>query len=154
MSLKLEVDPIVADVTLLTGQLRQTTFFVSVPDSVAPPSSQLVEQLNDSSLEFVPCQVGDTTHLLRVAAIAYVVVASSAPEFAGIEGTGALSSTVELQLVTGERLRGSLFVEGPGSSSRLSDHLNRNSERFLLLRTQGAATYVNRTAIVQVQEVS
>lgn len=150
MSLKLEVDRLAVLLASLAGDKRRTTFFVPVPDSVTSPFSCLTAQLDDPAIEFLPCRIDERTSLIRCDWIAYVEVESDRVDWVALEQAGGISTAIELDLVTGERLAGHLMMEGPEYARRVSDYLNRSTIRFVLLRTSAAAFYVNRRAVARV----
>ena len=58
---------------------------------------------------------------------------------------------VEIQLVGGQRLAGSLFDSSPADRPRVIDHLNR-ARRFVRLWTPTDQTLINTQHIVSVRE--
>jgi hypothetical protein len=149
-SLKLEVDRLSVELATLAGEKRRAAFFFPVPDSATSPLSCLVAQLNDAGVDFLPCRVTDRTELIRAEWIAYITVADDQVDWTRLDEAGAIPAAVELELVTGERVAGTLMMDGPEYARRVSDYLNRGSTRFLLLRTGGEAVYINRRALARV----
>lgn len=149
-SLRLEVGSLGVDLRTLDGHHEQISVFVSVPAGMTSLAAALAAQLEDRSLEFLPCRVGGRTSLLRIGWIASLEIAAELPDWRSLEEVGAIAHRVDVDLVNGDRVSGTLMVEGSEEARRVSDYLNRRAGRFVLVRTESAATYVNRHAIARV----
>jgi len=109
----------------------------------------LCERLNDPAALFVPFQGRGGLELAHLHWVAYFEVAGLAPEVQQRLDVGACREKVELELVSGETLRGELVYERPPESRRISDLLNAPEERFLLLVAAERTLYVHRQALLR-----
>ena len=65
-SLRLEVGSLEVDLRTLDGRREQISVFVSVPVGMTSEAAALAAQLEDRSLEFLPCRIGGRTSLVRI----------------------------------------------------------------------------------------
>ena len=103
-----------------------------------------------SFLPFSPAGPGRGVELVNRATVAYVEHPGLLPEVARLRELGAAVHRVEIELTTGETLRGDLLAVAPPDRSRLSDLLNRG-EAFLPLEDGGRTLFVHRDAIARVR---
>jgi hypothetical protein len=111
----------------------------------------LWEKLNDPGAVFIPFQSDGKVDLVHLYWVAYFEVAGLAPEVALRLEVGAVRERAELELVSGETVRGELIYARPPESRRISDLLNSPGERFLLLVDGDRTRYLHRHALVRVR---
>jgi hypothetical protein len=91
------------------------------------------------------------SQLVRLSSISYAVMTEPVPEVASLKTVGATLSQVELWLKSGDRLQGALIYEANRGEERVSDMLNRTSNRFLVLMDGQTTYFVLRDAVDRVQ---
>jgi hypothetical protein len=109
----------------------------------------LVERLNDPAAVFLPFLARGGLELVNLSWVAYFEVAELTPELQLRLEVGACRERAELELASGETLRGELVYERPPESRRISDLLNSPEERFLLMVAGQRTLYVHRHALVR-----
>ncbi len=137
----------------IRGEVLEVAFFLRGVDHHHGVSDEYIgTRLNDPSLKFIPICVGKSVELFQVAEIAYVEVSGPLPEIQEFDDANASHASVILHLVNGKRLDGALVFMMPPEQCRVSDVLNAAGLQFLLLVSAGRSYYVNRSAILRVQE--
>lgn len=124
-------------------------------DTPAPSGEPegLGARLNEPGAPFLPFSPAGPDRgleLVHRAAVAYVEHPGELPEVARLRELGAAAHAVEVELTTGELLRGELLAIGPPDRRRLSDLLNRG-ETFLPLADGERTLYVHRDAMARVR---
>jgi len=150
MSLALEVRSVPLGLVGFDGRATPGRLFLRAVGERGRPET-VGDRLNDPATSFLPLEIGARVELVHLAWVAYAVCAGREPEVAGREEVGALRKAVELDLVSGETLRGEFLYTLPRAQARVSDLLNRPGDRFLLLLTADETLFVQRTAIVRVR---
>ena len=135
----------------LSGQDIDATVFIHPVGHADYRSESVGDRLNDPDSPFLPCEIDGESQLLRLAAVAYVVLTEPAPEVESLETVGAIRSPVEFWLKSGDRLQGELFYEAKRGEERVSDMLNRTSSRFLVLTDRQNTYFVLREAVDRVR---
>lgn len=131
------------------GSSAPATLFLRGSTPRGPRPESVAERLNALDGEFLPCEIGGELALVNLAWIAYVECPAETEP--GVPEPGLRRAPAELDLVTGETLKGVLsYVSRPGRA-RVSDLLNAASDRFLLLVCPGRERHVRRTAILRVR---
>lgn len=132
----------------LTGNL----FLRDTPSPSRDPEN-LGTRLNEPGTHFVPFERDGRVEFVRLGSVSYVEHPAELPEVRRLRELGARSEPVEVDLATGELLRGDLLDIAPPEHCRLSDLLNQ-ADRFLLLASPGTTVYVARAAITRVRSPS
>lgn len=138
---------------LLWGEAVNTALYLR---DIASPSGEpegLGARLNEPGVAFLPFSLEERTELVRLAAVAYLEHPGELPEVRRLRELGAATHPVEIELMTGELLRGELLGFGSPDHPRLSDLLNRG-EHFLPVvdrESTERTRYVNRDAIARVR---
>ncbi len=151
MGLEIEVDKLAAHLVELDGSSFDVHFFLHQVGPHALRHESVGDRLNDPESRFLPCEIDGFTWLVRVAGIAYVRFDEPPPELALLEEVGALRARVDLLLRSGEHLRGELVYEARSPSGRVSDFLNADPQRFLLVHTRQGVFYVHRDAVSRIR---
>ncbi len=151
MDLEIKVDRLPAHLVELDGSSCEVEFFLHPFGPHSLRHESVGDRLNDRSSRFLPCQIEGFTWLVRVDAIAYVRFPEPPPELALLEEVGASHARVDVLLGSGEHLRGELVFEARSVNARVSDFLNTDPPRFLLVRTQQGVFYVNRNAVSRIR---
>jgi len=110
----------------------------------------VVQVLEDSS-GFLPIRVGGTVRLLGKHAIAWVAILSEEPS--EVTMLYDRQHRVEIELIAGTRLTGSILSSMPAARPRVIDHLN-SAVHFVRLWTPESHFVINKTQIVGVTELS
>lgn len=148
VSHRIEVTTIRAKVAPIHSEPITVDFFLR---PVGARGETLSERLNEPGISFVPVVVRGHAELLQLADIAYAETPDPQPEVAELEALGAWRRSVLIRLVSGEMVQGELIYVAPPERSRISDLLNADGARFLLM-VEGARTrYVQRAAIARVR---
>lgn len=149
----------------LVGRSELLAAQVFVADVVRGGRTQLIDDvvgLFEGEGAFVPMRVDSGVKLFGKDAIAYVAVRRRAPAVVGgpeDEETSEVFTLfdhqhrVEMELVSGIRLEGSLMDSSPSNRSRAVDHLNR-AGRFVRLWSAEEHYLVHKTQILQVTEMT
>lgn len=125
--------------------------FVHEASDLHPGAETLLDRLNHPQERFLPCRVGDREELVHLDQLAMIEQDTEPPELAALDELNALREETEMELVTGQTLRGELVYLAPSQRSRISDLLNHPTDRFLLTHTGGVYRYVHRGAVVRVR---
>jgi hypothetical protein len=134
-------------------------------DRVRQAKTQVLDDLAELLAEastFLPVKHGERVRMLAKHAVAWVSINPEAAELAVELEFDDLPSEVvtlydrehrvEVELVVGGSLHGTLFDSAPADRPRLVDHLN-STVGFVRLWTQDAHFLVNRAQILSVSEV-
>lgn len=125
--------------------------FVHQASDLHPGAETLLDRLNHPQDRFLPCQVGGREELLHLDQLAMIEQDTEPPELAHLDELNAFHGGMEMELVTGQVLRGEIVYLAPSERSRISDLLNHPTDRFLLTITGTVYRYVHRGAIVRVR---
>lgn len=125
--------------------------FVHRVSDLHPGAETLLDRLNHPQERFLPCRVAGREELLHLPQIAMIEQDGEAPELQALEELDALHVNAEVELVTGQILRGELVYLAPSQRSRISDLLNHPTDAFVLMTTGEMCRYVHRGAIVRVR---
>lgn len=139
-----------ARVVLLWGEAIAGSLYLRDASSPSGEPEILGARLNEAGVSFLPFSTDHRTELVRLAAVAYVEHPGKLPEVAHLQRLGATAHPVEVELMTGEILRGELLGFGPPNRSRLSDLLNSEAT-FLPFLDRDRTLYVNREAMARVR---
>jgi len=147
--LRIEVEP--ASVRVVTrGALKfLAEVFLHRASDLHPGAETLLDRLNHPSERFLPCRVGGREELIHLAHVAMIELEGEAPEIARLNELNARHVPVELDLVTGQTLRGEVVYLAPSQRSRVSDLLNHPTDKFLLMTTGEISRYVHRDSVVR-----
>ena len=140
MTYAIEVERISVRLRTLSGEDVAATCFIHPVGHADYRPESIGDRLNSSDTWFLPCEIEGESHLVRLSSIAYVELAEAPPELEMMEAVGAVRAPVKLRLKSGDSLEGELVYEAERGEERVSDMLNRHTERFLLL-TEGDTTY-------------
>lgn len=116
-----------------------------------PGVETIGDRLNNSEEKFLPCQTETEVCLIRIGAIAYLECIDPGPELTRIDEVGGARVRVQVDLTTGDRLEGHILCELP-EGYRLSDFLNTDGNRFVLLSEGQRTLFVNKSAIDRLVE--
>lgn len=125
--------------------------FVHQASDLHPGAETLLDRLNHPHERFLPCRVGGRDELLHLDQMAMIEQDNAPPELSALDELNAYHEEMEMELVTGQILRGELVYLAPSERSRISDLLNHPTDRFLLTVTGAVYRYVHRGAIVRVR---
>ncbi len=135
----------------LDGEEIDATVFVHPVGHADYRPESVGDRLNDPDTRFIPCEINGVSQLVRLSSISYAVMTEPVPEVASLKTVGATLSQVELWLKSGDRLQGALIYEATRGEERVSDMLNRTSNRFLVLMDGQTTYFVLRDAVDRVQ---
>lgn len=116
--------------------------------------TQLVDdvvQVLDDPSGFVPVRVGGAVRLLGKHAIAWISIVSEEPS--EVITLYDRQHRVEIELIGGKRLTGSILSSMPPARSRVIDHLN-TAVHFVRLWTPESHVAINKTQIIGVTELT
>ncbi len=116
-----------------------------------PGVETVSDRLNSTEEQFLPCQTETGVSLIRLDAIAYLECLDPRRELAWMDEVGASKVSVEMTLGTGEHLTGELLCQLP-EGRRVSDYLNTDESRFLLLIEDSRVLFINKNAIDRITE--
>lgn len=133
------------------GHAEEAVFFVQTAGPDDFDASGLAQRLNDPASRFVPCEIGGHIELMQTRRIAYIEFRQRLPRLTRLEEVGAEKTPVTLRLVDKESVSGTLIYEAPPGASRVSDLLNREQPKFLILTSPGVVRLINRRAILRVR---
>jgi hypothetical protein len=125
--------------------------FVHQSSDLHPGSETLLDRLNHPRERFLPCRVGGRDELLHLDQLAMIEQDDPPPELTALDELNAFHEGMEMELVTGQTLRGELVYLAPSGRSRISDLLNHPTDRFLLTITGEVYRYVHLGAVVRVR---
>lgn len=125
--------------------------YVHQASDLHPGTETLLDRLNHPHERFLPCRVGGRKELLHLAQIAMIEQDAKPPELEALDDLGAQHEAAEVELVTGQVLRGDLVYLAPAERRRISDLLNQPKDTFLLMTIGETTRYVHRGAIVRVR---
>lgn len=150
MSMSYAIDVTRKAVTIVDFDGNATTaeFFLHASSSHERPE-RVVDRLNEPEA-FVPVRLDGKVVLQRLRWLVTVEFDGLLPEVEELRKVGAVSEEVELELVTGTMLKGTMIYEAPITRQRLSDHLNDSEDRFLLVVSGNKTMYVQNRAILRV----
>ena len=151
MSYAIEVHRVEARLRTVGGEDLESTLFVHPVGHADYRPETVGDRLNQPSELFLPCEIDGQSQLVRLASIAFVELPEPPPEVEALESVGAIRAPVELYLRSKDTLRGSLMFEADRGHARVSDVLNKHSERFVLLLDDRRAYFVQRDAIDRVK---
>lgn len=151
MSYAVEVERRAARLVDAGGSSREVVFFLHTVRKHDYRHESLADRLNDLDARFVPCEIDGRIELLQIDWIVYVEPRGRLPEFDRLVEEGAIRTLVEVDLVTGESLRGALLYEAPIDNDRVSDLLNTRADRFLALQGEGWSRLVRCGAITRLR---
>ncbi len=114
-----------------------------------PGVETISDRLNSVEEHFLPFGTDLGIQLIRLEAIAYLECVEPGPELKRMEEVGAARIRVELDLATGDHLMGDLLCE-LAVGHRLSDYLNTDDRRFLLMHQDSRVLFVNKNVIDRV----
>ena len=134
----------------LDGTAMDGEIFLQAAAYEADRLETLSAKLSDQRLRFLPVGDGHRVRLVRSRWIAYLEVAGAPGEIAELEAVGARREPVEMELVTGETLRGDLIFLPPSGNNGVFDLLNAPGDRFLILVDAERTRYVQREALTRV----
>jgi len=121
-------------------------------DGMGVEVETLADRLNDRSTSFLPAEVEGETEMLHLPWIRYVELDPGLLEIEKLDQLGAMRERVTIRLVSGDELSGEVIYILPPERRRLSDLLNAQDWRFLLLAGDDKAYYVNRDAVASVRQ--
>jgi hypothetical protein len=133
----------------LAGRAVEVHVFLHAGSEYGLRAETLAARLDHPEARFLPCEIEGQRQLLNLDAVTYLELGGTLPEVEEMRAVGASSCAVELDLASGETLRGELLYEAPAGAHRLSDLLNAPSGGFLLLTGDGLTRFVNRRAILR-----
>ena len=116
-----------------------------------PGVESISDRLNSGEELFIPCQTGSTFSLIRLDSIAFLESVDPSRELARVDEIGASRLAVRMELSTGARLDGHLLCQLP-DGYRLSDFLNTDDSRFLLMIEGSRVLFVNKSVIDRIVE--
>jgi|GEM_PF-938577 len=125
--------------------------FVHRASDLHPGAETLLDRLNHPQERFLPCRVAGRDELIHLAQLAMIEQDGQIPELQALDDLGALHEPAEVELVTGQTLRGDIVYLAPSQRSRISDLLNHPTDTFVLMITGEICRYVHRGAIVRVR---
>lgn len=135
----------------LAGERLEVMVFVHPIGHADYRPESVGDRLNDPDAEFLPCEIDGESHLVRLSSLSFAFMGESVPEVESLETVGAVHSRVELRLKSGDLLCGDLIYEAERGEERVSDMLNRSSDRFLVLIDGGTTYFVLRDAVDRVK---
>lgn len=147
----IQVERVEASIVDRGGTASTATFFVHTVSPHRFATETVADRLNEPAAAFIPCEVAGRTELVRLGSISYVEVEGMAPEVERLTEIGAIRQAVQLEMDCGETLDGELLYESPPTSDRVSDLLNSDGDRFLLLICPERTLFVRREAIYRVR---
>jgi hypothetical protein len=161
--LRLPTKVVAVRLALVGGMPTPAEMFI--PDVARRGRGHLLDDLSAqlcSETSFIPVRWKNRVRLLGKPAIAFVAVRRDDPEAVPSTGSSAEPSEeltlydrehrVELELVHGTKLIGTLLDSAPIDRTRVIDHLNR-AGRFLRLWTTNEHFLINTMQIVAVTEL-
>lgn len=151
MSYAIDVDQIPIRLHTLRGEDVEAAVFVHPVGHADFRPESVGDRLNDPDTRFLPCYIDGESQLVRLSSISYVEMTAPVPELESLEAVGAVRTSVELWLKSGDRLRGDLLYEAERGEERVSDMLNRGRYRFLILVDGASACFVQSDAIDRVK---
>lgn len=151
MDYSIDVDRILIRLRTRTGEQIEATVFVHPVVHADYRSESVGDRLNDAEARFLPCEIDGESHLLSLSSITCAVLEGPVREVESLENVGAMRSSVELWLKSGDRLQGELLYEAKRGEERVSDMLNRTDRRFLVLIDGETTYFVLRDAIDRVK---
>ena len=151
MDLTLQVERVAASIVDRKGRSSDLVFFLHTASPHHFATETVADRLNDPAARFLPCEIADQTELIRLSSLSYVEIHGLPPEMERLQEIGAVRRPVEIQLDCGETLAGELVYEAPQTTDRVSDLLNSNAARFLLLAIGDRTLFVRRDAIARVR---
>lgn len=153
-SYEVQVDTLPVRIVWHDGRSEEVELYLHRDSRHHAGPEVLLERLNDPEASFLPVRAGGGVQLLHLRWIAYLERRGEAPEAMENEEVGAPRFHVELELAAGEVLTGDLSEILPEAQRRVSDLLNRDDRRFLLLLSGGSTLYVQRNAVVRARELA
>ncbi len=140
------------EVLLAGGGARQVTVFLAGFASSHAGRERLSDLLNAAEGEFVPAIDADSDELMflnrRSVAVAHVLREWESDE----ELTGGSEHEVEIDLIDGTHLLGTVRYVMPPERSRLNDYLN-DAQPFVRLERGDKVTLVNKQHIARVAKL-
>ena len=133
----------------LSGLSRDLEVFVRERNS--NELETLLQRVNDPTCKFLPVADQGNVELVNLQWVSYIERQGLAPEVEVGRQLGMSRSAVEIELVSRERFRGELLYMLPAGRDRVSDYLNLDDDRFLLLATDRCTRYIHRQATVRVR---
>ena len=116
-----------------------------------PGVETVSDRLNSAEEQFLPCKTETEVSLIRLGAIVYLECVEPSRELSRMDEVGASEVSVEMVLATGEHLAGELLCQLP-EGCRVSDYLNTDDSRFLMLVEGPRVLFVNKNAIDRIVE--
>lgn len=150
VSHRVEVEQVDARIVPVQGEVLEGSFFLRPSGS---RSETLGARLNEPGVAFVPVQIRERSELLQLSWVAYLEIRTELREVAELEDLGAWRQQVLIRLASGTVLEGDLLYMLPPERRRISDLLNSDSTRFLLLVGDKLTRYVNLSAVARVQPI-
>lgn len=151
LDLAVAVEPLPVRVVFTDGRAALASFFLHAASPRHFGRQGVGERLNEPHAHFLPLALGERVELVRVGSLAVVECPPDLPEVAELDELELFRAPAELELASGEVLRGDLRYGLPPGACRVSDLLNAPDARFLLLQTEGAVSFVNRDAVLRVR---
>lgn len=151
MDLTIQVERVAASIVDNEGRASEIVFFLHTVSPHLFATETVADRLNDPATEFLPCEIGGRTELVRLGSISHVEIHGLAPEIERLQEIGAVHNDVELELECGDSLAGELLYEAPPTTDRVSDLLNSRATRFLLLASGNRTLFVRRDGIARVR---
>jgi hypothetical protein len=149
MSYAIEVRKVPVRIHGIRGDAFDADVFLHSARPHDPGVETISDRLNSVEEHFLPCRTDTGVQLVRLEAIAYLESVDPGPELKRLEEVGAAEIRVELCLENGDRLSGDLRCE-LAVGHRLSDYLNTDESRFVLLIEGSRVLFVNKNVIDRV----
>ena len=151
MSYAIEVRRVAVRIHGLRGEPIAAEVFLHAARPHDPGIETLADRLNSREESFLPCKSSAGVALHRLDSVAYFEAVEPEIELSRAEESGAAKIPVQLELATGETLAGSLICQ-LGAGHRLSDFLNLDRSRFLMLLVSSQLLFVNKDLIDRIGE--
>jgi len=133
------------------GRAIDGTLFTSDSGPGGRPE-HLLDNLNDTGIEFVPLASGHESVLLNKAGIVWAQITGPAAEEIAADAESGRRVPVRLSLTGGVSLVGVLSIVMPPERSRVLDYFNA-AGRFVPVFGEGAVTLVQRRFVVLVRSI-
>ena len=151
MSYAIEVRKVPVWIQGIRGDGFDADVFLHSAKPHDPGVETISDRLNNAEEHFLPCRVDSGVYLVRLEGIAYLECIDPSLELKRMDEVGAAEVRVEMVLATGEHLIGNLMCQ-LAVGHRLSDYLNTDNSRFLLLIEDSRVLFVNKNVIDRVLE--
>jgi len=151
MDYSIDVHSISARLVDDEGHGEEASFFVPGAAGDGFDAGSLLSRLNDPKTRFLPCRIVGHVELVQVDRIAYIEFRERLLDLSRLREVGAQKMPVTLRLADHESVSGHLIYEAPAIRSRVSDLLNRDEPRFLILSSPGIIRLIHRRAVLRVR---